>query len=63
MKLEMEDEHFWASIKGLGYEKVVRCKDCKWCRTKKSTTVTKHCQWWRRSVRDNDFCNKGEKDA
>jgi hypothetical protein len=48
-------------LNGLGYFKIVRCKECKWCKAKKSTTATKHCQWWHRAVRNNDFCSKGEK--
>ena len=38
---------------------VVRCKDCKYSRPKKSG-IKLHCKWWYRSVEDTDYCSRGE---
>ena len=39
---------------------VVRCKDCKYSRPKKSG-IKLHCAWWYRSVYDDDFCSSGKR--
>lgn len=39
---------------------VVRCKDCKYSRSKKSG-IKLHCAWWYRSVEDDDFCSRAKR--
>lgn len=39
---------------------VVRCKECKYSRPKK-TGIKLHCAWWYRSVEDEDYCSRGER--
>lgn len=40
---------------------VVRCKDCKYRKPKKTTNLNSHCVWYNRAVMDDDYCSKAER--
>ena len=46
----------------LGYEKVVRCKDCKYWQDNNDGYPHEECRWGRGETPDaNDFCSYGER--
>lgn len=46
------------TLKQTSWVEVVRCKDCRYSRPRKSG-IKLHCAWWYRSVEDEDFCSRG----
>ena len=46
----------------LGYEPVVRCKDCKYWQDNNDGYPHEECRWWHGETPDaNDFCSYGER--
>lgn len=59
VKLDMSEDHFWEILKGLGFEKVVHCKVCKYytgyeCQRSKVSNI-------RVITEEDDYCSRAEK--
>lgn len=68
-RIDMQDLYLPVHIKEMVLDEmptvdavpVVRCKDCKYRKPKKTTTLNSHCVWYNRAVMDDDYCSKAER--